>query len=57
MVAFAIQMGSRGTAVRAYVTGCLGKGVVKATTLLFPSVLLPVLSDRVVLLCKRRTAV
>lgn len=53
MVAFAIQMGSRGTAVRAYVTGCLGKGVVKATTLLFPSVLLPVLSDRVVLLCKR----
>lgn len=35
MVAFAIQMGSRGSAARAYVTGCLGKGVVKATTLLF----------------------
>lgn len=55
VAAFAIQMGSRGPVVRAYVRGRLGKGG-SAKTLLFPSVLLPILSDHILPLCKRRNS-
>lgn len=57
MAAFAIQMGSRGTAVRAYVRDVSGRGWLKQQPAFFPSVLLLVLSDHIVLLRKRQTAV